>query len=159
MKALEVSDRSQYLISEYFKCPVIQSNMLENSVPKNSVDFITSLAVIDHYSNPLDALLDYYWALKDKGELFIYTPNVKGMVFNEGPSNYFKFVHPYCFSVNSLCALLEKAGFGNFRYWTSMPNYGSRTLRFPNNIMVGNIMIIAQKNVKKKRTGWQARIV
>ena len=133
-------------IEKEFDCQVYNVPRLKAAFQAKSFDIITSTAVIEHYPDPKSALLDYYHALKDGGFIFLYTPDIKGMHFNSEISQYFKFVHPYYYSVNTLKSLLSKAGFKAISHWSSEPAYLTRSIRYPNLIEPGDIMLLARKD-------------
>ncbi|MBI4765601.1 MAG: methyltransferase domain-containing protein [Deltaproteobacteria bacterium] len=143
--ATEVLEPVKMYIEKEFQCPLSLVTRLSDGFPPASFDLITATAVIEHYTNPLPVVLDYAQALRPGGSLFLFTPDVKGMCFSLGIDQYFKFLHPYNYSVNSLRSLLSKAGFTDFHYWSSQPDYSLRSLRNPAHIVAGNILMVAKK--------------
>ena len=133
-------------IEKEFDCRVYNVHRLKEAFLKNSFDLITSTAVIEHYPDPISAILDYYYVLKDGGYLFLYTHDIKGMCFDFEISQYFKFVHPYYYSVKSLKSLLRKTGFKTVSCWSSKPAYSTRSIRYPNQIEPGAMMVLAKKD-------------
>jgi SAM-dependent methyltransferase len=132
-------------IEKEFRCPLSLVARLSDGFPPASFDLITATAVIEHYPDPWPVVLDYAQALRPGGTLFLFTPDIKGMCFSLGIEQFFKFLHPYIYSVNSLRSLLSKAGFIDFRYWSSRPDYSIRSLRNPAHVISGNILMLARK--------------
>jgi SAM-dependent methyltransferase len=144
LASTEILPVKEYIERE-FQCPLSSVARLSDGFPPASFDLITATAVIEHYPDPLPVVLDYAQALRPGGTLFLFTPDVKGMCFSLGTEQFFKFLHPYIYSVNSLRSLLSKAGFTDFRYWSSRPDYSTRSIRNPVHVISGNILMLARK--------------
>jgi SAM-dependent methyltransferase len=140
----EILPVKEYIERE-FQCSLSLVARLSDGFPPASFDLITATAVIEHYPHPWPVVLDYAQALRPGGALFLFTPDVKGMCFSLGIEQFFKFLHPYIYSVNSLRSLLSKAGFTDFHYWSSQPDYSVRSLRNPVHVISGNILMLAWK--------------
>lgn len=144
--SVEISEKAQYFIPKIFSVNVHQGISLKKAkIKENSLDFISALAVIEHFHNPIHALNDFYEHLKEDGYLFLYTHDVKKPYFHQNKQSYFKFIHPYYFSINTLSNCLLQAGFKNIRYLEfdvekNLNNSGTL------DITAGFIVVIAQKN-------------
>lgn len=148
LAATEVMPSAKTYIEREFGCPVYVTNRLSDVFAKNSVDLITATALIEHYTDPISGLQDMAYVLKPGGKLFLFTPDIKGMCFAQGIEQFFKFLHPYYYSVNTLRGLLSRTGFSDFRFWCSKPDYSRRSIRNSAHITSGNILMLATKNDK-----------
>jgi len=146
----ELSDGVQESIPKYFGCKVFQTGTLGESFPQNNFDLITSIAVIEHYDNPLEALRDYYRTLKEGGYIFLNTPDVINMCFEAGVEKKFKFIHPFYFSVKTLSSLVLQAGFSEIKYYVSDLSFKYRSLIHPTLVAPGRIFLIAKKDTSRK---------
>ena len=145
LASIEVMAGAKKFIQDNFNVSFAECARILECYPEKSFDLITSIAVIEHYPDPISALNDYYYALKDGGYLLIYTHDVRALCVGEGVNSYFKFVHPYYYSANTLRALLAKIGFGDFRYWVSKPSLPLWSVRYPDAYAPGDIILIARK--------------
>jgi SAM-dependent methyltransferase len=84
---------------------------LEEAVIDAPADLVTATALIEHLYDPLHGLVKMNSFLKEGGSLFLYTPDVKALTLRRGVAKFFKVVHLYYFSVETLGSLLHKAGF------------------------------------------------
>lgn len=145
LSSIEIMPGAKELIRNNFDVDFVECSRVMEGFSQGTFDLITSIAVIEHYPEPLLALQDYYEALKEGGYLLIFTPDVLSMSFVNGPNSYFKFVHPYYYSVSTLQSLLRKIGFGDFTYWLSQPSLPLWSVRYPDLYAPGDIMLIARK--------------
>jgi 2-polyprenyl-3-methyl-5-hydroxy-6-metoxy-1,4-benzoquinol methylase len=88
---------------------------IENYTCGKKYDAINMSNVLEHLQDPLGALIRIKNWLSSKGVLYIRVPNVESIVL---PSRYQSFLgdmkpfeHLFYFSLNTLQALLQKAGF------------------------------------------------
>lgn len=97
---------------------VFCGEVLNSSFPDNFFDAVTMHAVLEHISEPIDALKEVHRILKERGELIISVPNI----WNWERTFFGKFWwawdiprHLWHFSPTSLKRLLKKAGFGDIK--------------------------------------------
>jgi 2-polyprenyl-3-methyl-5-hydroxy-6-metoxy-1,4-benzoquinol methylase len=88
----------------------IRNTMIQEvSIDDASRDFITMFHVLEHTEDPLGTLQQLNRWVKSGGHIFIEVPNV--MSNWHSPKGQFHLAHLYNFSVYTLKALAEKAGF------------------------------------------------
>jgi SAM-dependent methyltransferase len=107
-------DSSQQAVDrakQWFGIDILNLDFLEADLEKDSFDLITGLAVIEHFLDPLEALVVFNGLLKKGGFLYLHTPDIFGLVLRSGISKCFKIVHTFYFSLETLSSLLLKAGF------------------------------------------------
>jgi SAM-dependent methyltransferase len=86
--------------------------MLDDSeYPDGYFDCILSSALIEHFTDPLCALLRLNQIMRSGGHLMLLTPNLDVHSFARGPANFFKFVHTFYYTQDTLTSLLHKSGF------------------------------------------------
>ena len=83
----------------------------ENAIAPGSMDAVLCSALIEHFTDPLLALLHLNRIMSEGARLLIYTPSLDPDSLRFGPSRWFKFVHTYYYTTSSLDALASKAGF------------------------------------------------
>ncbi len=71
--------------------PHIQGDILELPFANESVDGLIVLAVLEHVSNPWQAVCELYRVLKRGGVLFMYVPFL--YPYHSDPHDYFRFTH------------------------------------------------------------------
>lgn len=108
-------------------------------------DVVFSTAVMEHFTNPLEALEEMRKLLKPDGLLFVNTPDFKGMVLREGIDRWFKFVHTYYYTNTTLSSLIQLAGFQIVKTWQMPPILKYSTFFHPSNAYFGELNIIARK--------------
>ena len=108
---IEMSKKASTKARELFDIEVHEEDYLKNSFEKGTFDFITGTHVLEHFLNPLEALVESNKLLKAGGHIHIEVPSVKGLVFRQGYHASVKAVHTYYFSAETLTSLFEKAGF------------------------------------------------
>jgi ubiquinone/menaquinone biosynthesis C-methylase UbiE len=122
-----------------------KSDFLENNLPGDGFDLITGLAIIEHFNDPLDALIEMNRLLKMGGYLYLQTPDIHGMVLRQGIYRYFKVVHTYYFSLVTLTSLLSKAGFEIVLSRCRPPMVKTTGFLWPDNYWSGELDILARK--------------
>lgn len=84
---------------------------------RNSVDIIISFGVIEHINDPLSYLVSAKNLLADTGKMFIETDNLDDILvklaFSEFGPFYYRTVHSWYFTGESLAGLCKTAGFTN----------------------------------------------
>lgn len=148
LSSIEIMPGAKEFIRNNFDVEFLECSRVMDGFSPGTFDLITSVAVIEHYPDPIRALQDYYEALREGGYLLIFTPDVHALSFVSGAQSYFKFVHPYYYSIFSLQTLLRKIGFGDFTYWLSQPSLPLWSVRYPDLYAPGDIVLIAKKVTK-----------
>ncbi len=129
-----------------FGLRVHEEGLFANSLKLASYDLLLSIANIEHYTNPKAAFLAMRKLLRNDGYLYVNTIDTRTMVLRKGINKYFKFVHTYYFTENSLKSLLGQAGFSVIQSWTSPPVFDYSTLIRPENFLHGRLNILAKKD-------------
>jgi len=106
MAGIESSKQASKVASELFGIKVYQEDFLINQLPDDVYDLVTGLAIIEHFNDPLAALVEMNVLLKSEAYLYLQTPDVHGMVLRQGIPRYFKVVHTYYYSIETLSSLL-----------------------------------------------------
>ena len=79
------------------------------------IDIGVSFDVIEHVPAPETYLKEIHSSLREKGKLFLMTPNSNEILFDLAEENfgpfYFRTAHSYYFCKNSIKFLLERTGF------------------------------------------------
>jgi hypothetical protein len=117
---------------------------LESTALEARFDLVTATALIEHLCDPLEGLTRMNGFLGSGGFLFLYTPDIKGLLLRRGVPKYFKVTHLYYFSVQTLSSLLHKAGFVVEHCKTFAPHFVSPFV-FPPGGFVGKFCILARK--------------
>lgn len=114
-------------------------------------DAAVLIAMIEHYTNPKESLAAVRRSLKDGGILFISTPNVKRMILRKGVSNYFKFVHTYYFSLETLKSIVQQSGF-EILDARETPAEVFRGALYPRHYKNSDLLVVARKVPQQERT-------
>jgi SAM-dependent methyltransferase len=103
---------------------VLQGGFLEAPLPPNEFDLVTMFHVIEHLPEPGAAVEKAYRLLRDKGILFLETPNWDGLgalVRGRHWSHYIPPEHLNYFGPGSLERLLRSNGFQHMQAATFTP--------------------------------------
>ncbi|MBL4719729.1 MAG: class I SAM-dependent methyltransferase [Alphaproteobacteria bacterium] len=81
----------------------------------HSVDFVSTFQVIEHVENPVQFLKDIKAMLKPDGTLLVATPNLDDILMTILPEEfspfYYRMVHRWYFTMDTLIKTAELAGF------------------------------------------------
>jgi len=149
MSGIDSSKQASKVARDIFGINAYQSDFLANDLMDEQYDLITGLAIIEHFNDPLEALIELNRLLKNNGYLYLQTPDIHSMVLRQGFSRYFKVVHTYYYSLQTLTSLLVKAGFEVIVSRRRPHLIETSGFLFPNNYWSGEIDILA---VKKQRS-------
>jgi len=127
----------------------------ENNFSGESFDVVLASHLIEHLNDPKAFLMEIRRILKDKGRVFITTPNISGFQAYLFGSRWRSaiFDHLYLFSKRTLSNLLKSAGFKieSCRTWGGLAaGYAPRWLKktadfFAKRFNFGDVMIIRAK--------------
>lgn len=114
-----------------------QGGLPEQHFAAESFDALTMSHSIEHVHDPLDWLVEAKRILRQGGRLAIATPNSRSLLHRRFGQDWFALDPPrhlHLFNRDSLAALLRRAGFGDFRIFTSVRDAsgawrGSRAIR------------------------------
>lgn len=136
---------------ELFNFKIYNSNLKNNKLRKESYDIISGIHVIEHSSDPKADIIEARNLLKKDGYLYLVTPDLEKIILNRGWNKYFKFVHTYYFSKNTLSSIIEQCGFKISFIWNIDPVTKYCNLIFPDNFSHGMLCIIAKKEEDIKK--------
>jgi SAM-dependent methyltransferase len=108
---IEQSESAARAANERFGVEVRQCDFLANGYAGGRFDLVTGLAIIEHFSDPLAALVETNRITRTGGYVYLQTPDLHAMVLRKGVPRYFKLVHTYYYTLATLTSLLRKAGF------------------------------------------------
>jgi len=108
---VELSSANAERASRLFNVKTIKKSWSQNLVAHNSIDLITCMHTLEHFIDPIDALISSNKALKIGGYIHIQVPSPFGLVFRRGINFAFKPYHLFYFSQEVLKSLLLQTGF------------------------------------------------
>ncbi len=108
---IEQSESAARAANERFGVEVRQCDFLANGYEAGRFDLVTGLAIIEHFSDPLAALVQVNRITRTGGFIYLQTPDLHALVLRKGVPRYFKLVHTYYYTLATLKSLLRKAGF------------------------------------------------
>lgn len=139
------------------KLDVRTCDFMANGFAGEHFDLITGLAILEHFLDPLAALVEMNRILKPGSFVYIETPDLHGMVLRGGIPRFFKLVHTYYYTEQSLRNLLHKAGFEVVGLRHRSPVLNTCTTLRPTNYWSGELDVVARK--EKDITLQQARAI
>lgn len=159
---VELSSANAKRASSFFNVRTIKKPWSQNLVDHNSVDLITCMHTLEHFIDPVDALISCNKALKIGGYIHIQVPSPFGLVFRRGIDFAFKPYHLFYFSQEVLKSLLSQTG---FEILDSRELRSSRYGRPANKIFDPGIFssgiteVIAKKNIDSYKTNRENMII
>lgn len=147
---IENSRQACEVARSVFQLEMVESDFLSNGLGGDTYDLLSGLAIIEHFNDPLHALVEMNRLLKPGRYLYLQTPDVHGMVLRQGIARYFKVVHTFYYSLETLTSLLGKAGFEVIASRRRLPLIRTSSLLYPENYWSGELDILAVK--RKNRT-------
>lgn len=108
---IEQSEFAARTANERFGVEVRQCDFMANGYDADRFDLVTGLAIIEHFSDPLAALVEVNRITRPGGFVYLQTPDLHALVLRKGVPRYFKLVHTYYYTMATLTSLLRKAGF------------------------------------------------
>jgi 2-polyprenyl-3-methyl-5-hydroxy-6-metoxy-1,4-benzoquinol methylase len=147
---IESSRQACEVARTVFGLKMLETDFLSNNLTAEEFDLITGLAIIEHFNDPLEALVEMNRLLKTGGYLYLQTPDIHGMVLRQGIHRYYKIVHTYYFSLVTLTNLLAKAGFAIAASRCRPPLVETSGVLCPDNYWSGELDILARKEVDKR---------
>lgn len=123
---VEFSDDSRAFAAEHFGLTVEPGSVHDSQHKSGSLDFVTMFDVIEHVRDPLADMTAVWRLLKPGGWFVLSTPNIDGLfprMSRPMASILGYWPHPeppyhlYQFSVRTLSAMLEQAGFQSGPVW------------------------------------------
>lgn len=142
---IELSKQAAEAATKQFGFEVRQCAFEDNGFPESQFDLVTGLAIIEHFNDPLAALVEVNRLLKPGGHLYLRTPDVLSPVTRGGMKRYFKLVHTYYYSAETLGSLCRKAGLDVIATRRRPPVLSTSDLLRPNNFWEGELDIVARK--------------
>jgi 2-polyprenyl-3-methyl-5-hydroxy-6-metoxy-1,4-benzoquinol methylase len=144
---IESSQQACQVARSLFGLTVYKTDFLANDLPGGQFELVTGLAIIEHFNDPLGALVEMNRLLKPGGYLYLQTPDIHGMVLRQGIARYFKVVHTFYYSLVTLSSLLAKAGLELVASRRRPPLVDTSGILFPDNYWSGELDILAVKRV------------
>ena len=145
LAGIELSEAAARIANESFGVQVRQCDFMENSCANDSFDLITGLAIIEHFLDPLAALVEINRLTKSGGYAFLQTPDLHGLVLRKGIPRFFKLVHTHYFTLGTLSSLFQKAGFEIAAARRRPAVLSTSDLLRPGNFWAGELDILARK--------------
>lgn len=150
LAGIESSRQACEVARTVFDLEMYETDFLNNNLPKGKYDLVTGLAIIEHFNDPLQALVEMNRLLKIGGVLYLQTPDVHGMVLRQGAARYFKIVHTFYFSLETLSSLLLKAGFDIIASRRRPPLIETSGFLYPDNYWSGELDLLAVKRENRE---------
>jgi SAM-dependent methyltransferase len=144
---IESSTQAAACANEWYGIDTLNVDFMSSDLEPGSADLVTGLAMIEHLLDPLAALVGMNRLVRDDGFLFLFTPDVAGMVLRLGVAKYFKLVHTYYFSQETLESLLTKAGFEVVATRRTPPLVQSADVWNRRNHVIGRLELLARKQL------------
>ncbi len=136
---------------------IFSGTLEEAAFPDNHFDYVRSNHSFEHLTNPLETLQEMRRILKPDGKLFIGIPN-----FDSWNRRHFKEfwwylgapVHPFSYSADSFCRILEQQGFavdtlqynsvysGGLGSWQMKTNRGTSRLSTEGNLYHNTLLAV-----------------
>ena len=154
---IEQSVQAAKIAKERFGVEVHQTDFMQNDLPAGSFDLVSGLAMIEHFVDPLAALVEMNRVLRPDGYLYLQTPDLRGLVLRRGIARFFKLVHTYYFSFTTLAGLCEKAGFEVVAARERRPVLSTSDFLRPRNFLVGEIDMLVRKRTDTDLSGARQR--
>jgi len=142
---IESSEQAIASARDWYGIEMRNVDFLGSELEPCSCDLVTGLAIIEHFLDPLEALVAANRILRPGGHLYLQTPDYFGLVLRAGTPKYFKIVHTYYFSQATLSSLLGKAGFDVVACERVPPLLELSTLIHRKNYLDGRLQVLARK--------------
>lgn len=142
---IESSEQAIAHARDWYGIETRNAEFLSSELEPRSCDLVTGLAIIEHFLDPLEALVAANRILRPGGHLYLQTPDIFGLVLRAGTPKYFKIVHTYYFSQATLASLLRKAGFEVVACERVPPHLELSTVIHRNNYFDGELWLLARK--------------
>jgi len=114
VRGIELENEAVKYAREKFGLKIQQKTLSQCNFEKEKFDVVTALAVLEHVANPLKLLREIRQILKPEGILYLEMPNVESLacaILHEKARTFTGRNHLTYFSLTTLTAILEKAGF------------------------------------------------
>ncbi|MFM8469741.1 MAG: class I SAM-dependent methyltransferase [Limisphaerales bacterium] len=142
---IEQSQVAAQVANERFGVEVRQCDFMANDCQPESFDLVTGLAIIEHFNDPLAALVEMNRLAKPGGHLYLQTPDVHALAVRKGIERYFKLVHTYYYTPGTLTSLLHKAGVEVLAVRRRPAVLSASTFLRPGQFCVGEQDVVARK--------------
>lgn len=153
-EGLELGKQAVDFAEREYGLKIHRGSIFEHDIDSEAFDVVVSTAAIEHFTNPLHAIERMRDLLHPGGLLYINTQDTLGMVLKNGADSWFKFVHTYYYTEQTLGSLIELAGFEIVRSWT-MPPILKASIISPHNFCSGELNIIAVKKDSHGSKSWR----
>ncbi|MBW2445238.1 MAG: class I SAM-dependent methyltransferase [Deltaproteobacteria bacterium] len=142
---IESSERAIQYAREWYGIEMRSLDFLGSDLEPQSFDLVTGLAIIEHFLDPLKALVAANRLLRPGGHIYLRTPDYFGLVLRSGIHKYFTLTHTYYFSLATLSSLLGKAGFEVVASERIPPLLETSSLLHRRNYFHGQLQVLARK--------------
>ncbi|MFA6543745.1 MAG: class I SAM-dependent methyltransferase [Limisphaerales bacterium] len=142
---IEQSESAARAANERFGVEVRQCDFLANGYDAGHFDLVTGLAIIEHFSDPLAALVEVNRITRTGGFVYLQTPDLHALVLRKGVPRYFKLVHTYYYTLATLTSLLRKAGFEIVASRRRPAVLATSDSLRPGNFWAGELDVLARK--------------
>ncbi|QNI31579.1 class I SAM-dependent methyltransferase [Alloacidobacterium dinghuense] len=127
---------------------IFHGTLVQASFPSDSFDYVRSNHSFEHMPNPVQVLGELYRIVRSGGKVYVGVPNIDSLPFRLFRRYWWYMgapVHTYSYSVKTLTALLQRAGF-LIRGVHYNSNYTS---------LLGSLQIYVNRNTtKRSEQGW-----
>lgn len=145
LSGIEPNEEAVKASEKFYGFRIYQSALSDPSLPQTSFDAAVLIAVVEHFTDPVESLRQIWSLLKPGGLLYINTPDLAHVVLRSGLAKYFKFVHTNYFTETSLKNAARLAGFEIVGSWTLPSVVSSSTLLAPDSFTVGELHLMVRK--------------
>lgn len=149
---LEASSQGVKTLETYFKGEIIRGYIGDGKTGINRKwDIVSALDVIEHTTHPVSFLEELKPLVKDGGYIFISTPDSENPNLTTGIDGFYKFVHTFYFTKNSLLNTVKKAGLVPVALWQQPPVRSSASFLHPDNSYPGILHLLVKKDAEGVR--------
>lgn len=143
VEGIELSKWAIDFAKRRFKLIIKHGDILSVKYPDKTFDVVTLIDVLEHLTNPIETISEIHRILKDKGLLYIVTPNINSFSSKLLRKRWWGLrpAHLFYFSSKTLNLVLKKGGFKilnnnsygrifTYKYWLSrIKNYNKSLYR------------------------------
>lgn len=145
LEGLEPSEFDAKFAREKLGFTIYTQMLSENTLPAESYDVVSALAMLEHVTDPKAMLQSMYRLLKLGGYVMLVVPDYDNLSLARGIGNYFKFVHTFYFTEVTLASILRQVGFEVTKVWHRESPYITSKFFGKYQKTGGQLVIVAKK--------------